>query len=127
MDIPTIHPGGPTAARTNATIDQLADAMVEKFIMRISPLAHYRGAMYGNTPLTVEQQIHCLSVASHAVTYCTIANQGWRRRLAMQGLRNATDMIGNRPMSIDQIGQVATLCAELAEAVADSYQVEAES
>lgn len=123
MDIPTIRPGGPTAARTNATIDQLADAMVRDHGASFAPLASYSNAFYGNNPLTLDQRMHALIVASHAVTYCPWNSQFERRRLAMVGLRTATNHIGD-DMSVDRLAQFATLIAEFAEAAADSYRIE---
>ncbi len=120
MDIPTLHPGAPSGA---ATIADLADVMVREHGKSFAPLASYSKALYGSNTLTVDQRLHAFAVAAHAVTYCPWDSQFERRRLAMVGLRTATNHIGD-DMSVDRIGQVATLIAEFAEAAADSYRTE---
>lgn len=121
MDIPTLHPGAP--ATTDQTVDQLADVMVTYHGASFAPLASYSQALYGRNPLTLDQRTHALIVAAHAVTYCPWTSQFERRRLAMVGLRTTANHISG-DMGIERIAQFATLAAEFAQAVADSYRVE---
>ena len=121
MDIPTLHPGAPDG--TDLRIADLADVMVRDHGASFAPLASYYSAFYGTNPPTLDQRVHALAVASHAVTYCPWNSQFERRRLAMVGVRTATAHIGD-DMPIDRLAQFATLIAEFAEAVVDSYRIE---
>jgi hypothetical protein len=97
--------------------------MVRDHGKSFAPLASYAKALYGNNPFSLDQRTHMLTVAAHAVTYCTWDSQFERRRLAMVGVRTATAHIGD-DMPVDRISQFATLIAQFAEAVADSYRIE---
>ena len=67
-------------------VDQQADIFVEKFAGRISPVAAYVGALYGDSKLRLDQVARVLAVVTHAVEFGAFATTFIHRRAALSAL-----------------------------------------
>ena len=67
-------------------VDAQADIFVEKFAGRISPVAAYVGALYGDSKLRLDQVARVLAVVTHAVEFGEFDTTFIHRRAALSAL-----------------------------------------
>ena len=67
-------------------VDQQADIFVAKFARRISPVAAYVGALYGDQKLRLDQVARVLAVVTHAVEFGEFDTTFIHRRAALSAL-----------------------------------------
>ena len=67
-------------------VDTQADIFAEKFAGRISPVAAYVGALYGDSKLRLDQVARVLDVVTHAVEFSTFNNTFEHKRAALSAL-----------------------------------------
>ena len=67
-------------------VDTQADIFVEKFAGRISPVAAYVGALYGDSKLRLDQVARVLDVVTHAVEFSTFNNPFEHKRATLSAL-----------------------------------------
>lgn len=67
-------------------VDTQADIFAEKFAGRISPVAAYVGALYGDQKLRLDQVARVLAVVTHAVEFGEFDTTFIHRRAALSAL-----------------------------------------
>ena len=67
-------------------VDTQADIFVEKFAGRISPVAAYVGALYGDSKLRLDQVARVLDVVTHAVEFGSFATTFVHKRATLSAL-----------------------------------------
>lgn len=67
-------------------VDTQADIFAEKFAGRISPVAAYVGALYGDSKLRLDQVARVLDVVTHAVEFGSFATTFVHKRAALSAL-----------------------------------------
>ena len=67
-------------------VDTQADIFVEKFAGRISPVAAYVGALYGDRKLDLSQVARVLDVVTHAVAHGVFDTTFIHKRAALSAL-----------------------------------------
>lgn len=85
-------------------VDQQADIFVEKFAGRISPVAAYVGALYGDQKLRLDQVARVLDVVTHAVEFSTFNNPFEHKRAALA----AFDVVERYIKDADRYRDVST-------------------
>lgn len=94
-------------------VDTQADIFAAKFARRISPVAAYVGALYGDQKLRLDQVARVLAVVTHAVEFGEFDTTFIHRRAALSALDVAERYIKDPGRFADEnVGDASAYIAE---------------